>query len=270
MFKHSDLFNELIKINSKISSIPETTFHEIIHDELKKRNKDASEDELKDALVNHPFYEIVKGISIDSKIYNFDYLSELLRGKNKLSSHDSIIVKNNTILFVEFKTGFCDKINHNTYDSAEDKCPYDGTKPHCKDYWIEAKHKRNAEKLNLVKSLQLKTLESFILLQAAYPQLKTYKVKLIIVIDVGPIDIIESIYSDITASNKSNASVPEPIIELSKYNPLEKVESAIMRYRQLSLIKDQNTENKNSFQLYADIRVCYISSFEKELKQLLK
>lgn len=116
--------------------------------------------------------------------------------KTAVKSVDSILIKDDNIYFIEFKTGFKQKINKGNFDENQWFCK-------CKDAVCEENMERflNYQKLSYKeqkRSLNLKAVESIcffngIIVPRCGASEKRYKLSLIIVVDVSysPIDALQ-------------------------------------------------------------------------------
>lgn len=118
--------------------------------------------------------------------YEFDEISQHLLGDKKLASVDSIYVKSNTIYFIEFKTGFVREINDENFDMQEWEC--DNFPKLCSDGASYFKRYQKAHKKELVASLKMKLIESYVTFdKVIVPQCdnlnKTFNTRYIAVVD---------------------------------------------------------------------------------------
>lgn len=101
---------------------------------------------------------------VKSSFFEFDFDAISLRvygyPTNPPTSTDSIRfdAKRNTVIFIEFKSGFIDKIGK--IDEEKLSCPY-GQDIKCREYAKILKKNRKLEKEDLVKNLRLKAIESY-------------------------------------------------------------------------------------------------------------
>lgn len=195
-----------------------------------------------------------KEFIIDSrKLYNFDkMICEFYNEQNKPKSADALFILENSILFIEFKTGFKDNVkiknlNENEYcNNCYDEIIYAICNEKFK-YFIQSKKLSKEDKK---KGLFLKIAESYIIfktqllpkyLNEAYFNNSNYKFLFWIVID-NPVDAIHISYKknnnyndeknniliDIQNSikrfyDKHNLSYYDEILVLNQYTFLDKI-----------------------------------------------
>lgn len=101
-------------------------------------------------------------VQSDVLIYDFDEIVEtLFDERNKPSSADGLFWTPHKIVFVEFKSGFYKKITKDNLNPEKAKCDYSGE--FCKDYWKLFFDKQKKETNELIDSIKLKAVESYII-----------------------------------------------------------------------------------------------------------
>lgn len=109
-------------------------------------------------------YDIISNKLINNKELGFDY-DTIVSSNSKLKSSDSIIVKDNKVIFIEFKQGFKDKIGINTFTKDQfKKCKLGKDcvelQEAIEDGYNAFFKKRELEKYELIYDLSLKIYES--------------------------------------------------------------------------------------------------------------
>lgn len=174
------------------------------------------------------FKELSKGsngylVNSEEIGYNFDAISKDLLNGNKLKSTDSIVVKNDVIYFIEFKTGFKKIINYKNFDFSLWKCETTGKC--CQDglRYFKQYHKSTLNEMKL--SIHLKLIEIFFILDKfILPNCSnakfSYKLKFIAVIDGvndAPLDMIESGLNSLSKIESKNNFIDDFEKSLKKY-----------------------------------------------------
>lgn len=185
------------------------------------------------------------------KIYNFDSIVDELCAKNKPASADGLLIGDKCILFIEFKTGFKKKITEKSFDQSKLLCPYDENKI-CEPYGKILLKKHKLERHELLDSIHLKAVESYIMLEKQLlphgAKLKGTNIKLMYCVVIDDYnDSEEDMLYDMT--NKK-----------SEDNIITSVKQSLRRY------KGCYDANQNSY-YYDDIKVfspyemiCYLDS----------
>lgn len=146
----------------------------------------------------------------DSKIYCFDDISKTIYANNKLcASVDGIDFNENEILFIEYKSGFKQKITKENYkDSEKSICSH--SKNVCKYYWDLFFALRDKEKEELISNLKLKALDTYITFDKnIFPlcddlQTGNLKLRLIVVIDADEVDNMEDALGELSGKKTSS------------------------------------------------------------------
>lgn len=98
------------------------------------------------------------------QMYNFDNICKTLFSSDKVpTSADAIDVTSQSIRFVEFKSGFKKKITKENFNEEEGRC--EATQAVCKDYWSLFFKEQEKETGELIASIRLKALESYLTLE---------------------------------------------------------------------------------------------------------
>ena len=135
--------------------------------------------------------------------YDFDSISEGIFGTNKLRSADSVIVKDDYIIFIEFKSGFKKRIHISNFDKSKWPCKH--AEPYCSEgaeYFLK---NQDLTAIEMIQSIQLKAVESFITLEKfivpkCFEENNNWKVKFVAVIDAVndiPLDMYEAGLSEL-------------------------------------------------------------------------
>ena len=180
------------------------------------------------------YIDTVKAISsssnasplVDSteKLYNFDDIcSTLFNQSCKPSSADGVLLQNNILYLIEFKSGFKDKISKYNFNKEKAKCPK--INDFCEDYWQIFFQKRELEKSELISSIRAKVVESYITLEKkVFPICEDlcsshkYTIIFIVVIDEDEINNMENILSDLSSVNPSESNCYKQVRQsLKKY-----------------------------------------------------
>lgn len=103
-------------------------------------------------------------VSDHRELFNFDKISEKIYSSKKPSSADSIYISENAVILIEFKSGFKKIITKKSFDISKITCPDDGAKP-CYEYAKLLFQKQRCESNELLDSIRLKAIESYITLE---------------------------------------------------------------------------------------------------------
>lgn len=135
-------------------------------------------------------------VSSEEKMYCFDDICKKIYVPHSLpTSADGLVFHPKYIELIEFKSGFKEIISKDNFDKEKAKCSCKGDI--CKDFWREFRRARKLEKDDLIDSLRIKAIESYITLdQRLFPFCedlpeKQLRIKLTIVIDAEETDTIE-------------------------------------------------------------------------------
>jgi len=155
-----------------------------------------------------------KGISLiedETEIYNFDKICFSVFGENIPTSVDGIMLTDNAIEFVEFKSGFKHKIQKDNLDPEKKLCKVIGNK-YCTWYWDLFFKNRDMEIKELISSIRFKGLESYLTLEKkVLPhcdelQGKPLLLKYIVVIDGDGVEGIEDSLAEVAGKEESTAN----------------------------------------------------------------
>lgn len=195
-----------------------------------------------------------KGTSLvesSEELYSFDDICKsFYKNKKVPTSADALRVTNRTVEFVEFKSGFEQKISKNNFDLEKGTCTILGGI--CKDFWSCFSNLQKANRKELIYAIRIKALESYITLEKQILPLcqdttADVRLKLIIVVDVDAVDGMEDTLSDL--------AVKEP----PEGNSISDVRKALLR-----LINLHDAEN-NTY-LYDCIEVLSAQDYLNSLK----
>jgi len=99
-------------------------------------------------------------------IYNFDEICKSLFGNTNVpTSADGIQITDKTIQFIEFKSGFKQKISKKNFNEEQAKCPDPDIDRVCKDYWDLFWENQGRKIQELISSLKFKAIESYVILE---------------------------------------------------------------------------------------------------------
>lgn len=195
-----------------------------------------------------------KGTSLvesSEELYSFDDICKsFYKNKKVPTSADALRVTNRTVEFVEFKSGFEQKISKNNFDLGKGTCTI--LNDICKDFWSCFSKLQKANRKELIYAIRIKALESYITLEKQILPLcqdttADVKLKLIVVIDVDAVDSMEDTLSDL--------AVKEP----PEGNSISDVRKALLRLTNLH-DADDNTY------LYDCIEVLSAQDYLNKLK----
>lgn len=195
-----------------------------------------------------------KGTSLvesSEELYSFDDICKsFYKNKKVPTSADALRVTNRTVEFVEFKSGFEQKISKNNFDLGKGTCTI--INDICKDFWSCFSKLQKANRKELIYAIRIKALESYITLEKQILPLcqdttADVKLKLIVVIDVDAVDSMEDTLSDL--------AVKEP----PEGNSISDVRKALLR---LTNLRDA----ENNPYLYDCIEVLSAQDYLNKLK----
>lgn len=151
-------------------------------------------------------------VASEQKMYCFDDICKDIFGAQSLpASADGLVFRPKYIELVEFKSGFKEKISKANFDLEKAKCEIKGAI--CSDYWTQFNKARKLEKGDLVSSLYMKAVESFITLdQRIFPHCedmpdKQLRIKYTIVIDAEETDTIDDLMAGLAGKKSSSESM---------------------------------------------------------------
>lgn len=166
-------------------------------------------------------------ISRSDQIYNFDRITEnIFPDEIRPTSVDGIFFKENSIILVEFKTGFCKKIRKDSYkDSPKAVCQKANPQEICNDYWQTFFKCQDLETKELINSIKLKAVESYNTLKNDIaPFCKRTKEPIKIVLMV----VIDTNANDETVEILGSLASPSPITGI---NDVKRVYQALKRFK---------------------------------------
>lgn len=135
------------------------------------------------------------------KQYNFDEICLDIFGEGKVpTSADGIVTTKKGIELTEFKSGFKRKITKENFDPETGCCPKAGEV--CEDYWELFFKEQKKEISELIQSIRLKAIESYITLEKhIFPHCQDagtrISIALIVVIDGDEVDTMEDTLSEL-------------------------------------------------------------------------
>lgn len=225
-------------INKNVGKYVECNWSQYI-DTVKAISSSSSEDPLVDST---------------EKLYNFDEIcSTLFNQSCKPSSADGVLLQNNILYLIEFKSGFKDKISK--YNFNKEKAICTKTNEFCEEYWQIFFQKRELEKSELISSIKAKVVESYITFEKKiFPKCEDlcsshkYIIIFIVVIDEDEINSMENILSDLSSAYPSDN------------NCYKQVRQALKKY-----LKATDTNGQEYF--YDDIKVMSSVDFKNFIEQ---
>lgn len=150
-------------------------------------------------------------VDCPQKVFWFDHISDdLYSDKDKLpTSADGIIINDQMICFIEFKTGFKKKITKQNFDAEEGKCKHIGKV--CPEYWDIFFKNQKKETKQLISSIRDKAIESYITLEKKlFPKcdedlsgVQNRRLIFVAVIDENEIDNMEATLGDLCSKDPS-------------------------------------------------------------------
>ncbi|MEG0597572.1 MAG: hypothetical protein RR502_05945 [Oscillospiraceae bacterium] len=198
-------------------------------------------------------------IVCDFEMYNFDTLTKQLYNNNYPTSTDALFITDTTLEFIEFKSGFKQRLTKESFKEDEGKCDivYNELKGKiyiCEDFWEIFWRNQKHERQILIDSIRSKSIESYITLEkkilgdcSSFKFPKKIKVKLTVVIDETEIDNMENILGDLSGN------------ETSEKNCFSQIRSALARVR---LQKDC----ADSDYFYDEITIISATDFSNRMK----
>lgn len=152
-------------------------------------------------------------VSDHRELFNFDKISEKIYSSKKPSSADSIYISENEVILIEFKSGFKKVITKNNFDISKIACPDDSARP-CYDYAKLLFQKQKCESRELLDSIRLKAIESYITLEKeilpfcsdSYGLLKKRKFIFCAVVD-DYIDSMEDTLNELSGKSSDNNTI---------------------------------------------------------------
>ena len=189
-------------------------------------------------------------VKSDRTVYNFDTLCDtLFSGRDNPCSADGIQVHGRNVDLIEFKSGFRQVITKKSFDRSKCLCPKFDPPVYCSDYGdllLKHQDKITAE---LIDSIKLKAVESYILLEKHFIPLceeidgaRKVNINYVVVVDADGDDGIEDTLAELAGT--------EPDTD----NKLIAIRSSLKRFL------NRQDANGNSY-LYDSIEVLSASDF---------
>lgn len=144
-------------------------------------------------------------VSNEFKLYNFDSICENLfhiHTSTIPTSVDGVLITSNAVELIEFKSGFKQRITKKNFNKEKGTCPY--SKDICKDYWKYFFDSQNRQRRELIDSIRLKAIESYITLEKQIlPQCddldsNSLQMNLTVVVDEEGVDSMEDILLELS------------------------------------------------------------------------
>ncbi len=143
-------------------------------------------------------------VTSDKKFYNFDKIfGQLFAGQGSLpGSGDGLVFFRKSVCFVEFKSGFVQKITRNNYEKAKMTC--DETGEECAAYRDLFFKNQETERKELLSNLRQKALEIYLTLEKKILPLcedtEPRRLVFVVVIDDDPVNVEEDLLAELTGS----------------------------------------------------------------------
>ena len=139
-------------------------------------------------------------------LYHFDAIcASMFEGQDSSTSADGLQVEARKIDFVEFKSGFKQKVTKEKFDPAQGACPK--TKEVCSDYWDLFWENQDRKIKELISSIRIKAIESYILLEKHFfPMCESLegsanaKVNFVVVVDEDGVEGIEDTLAELAGT----------------------------------------------------------------------
>lgn len=189
----------------------------------------------------------------ETLLYSFDNicLSMFPIGQAPTST-DGLAITQRAIQLIEFKSGFKQKITKRNFDAKKAVC--ESANRICEDYWNLFFKNQKRKKKELITSIRLKAIESYITLEkhvfpccAEIELHKDIKIELMVVIDEDGIDSMEDTLAEVAG------------IDDSRDNSFVSIKNALRR------LKSQHDAIGNTY-YYDNIEVMSIQDFYSHLR----
>ena len=196
----------------------------------------------------HTHIPLVMGAEL---LYNFDAVTDsLFSPEKKPASADGMKISANRVEFIEFKSGFKRKITTNSFDERKAECKY--TRRVCEDYWNLFFKEQKKERSELISSIRLKAIESYITLEKhILPkcQQTDSRCPLIftVVIDEDAVEVMEDTLAEVAGAKET------------KGNPFSEIRSSLQR-----LTDNRDADGKAYF--YDSVEVLSAVDFQNMLQ----
>lgn len=187
------------------------------------------------------------------QLYNFDEICKSLFAHGKVpTSADGLEFFKKSVEFVEFKSGFKQRITKYNFDPAQGQCPEPNVNKVCEEYWKLFFKNQKANISKLISSIRYKAIESYISLEKQiFPHCQDIDtpvhLKLVVVIDEDEVDCIEDTYSELAGNTDD------------KNNHFSAIRTALHR------LVNQQDANGNAY-FYDDIEVLSVQDYLNKLK----
>lgn len=188
-------------------------------------------------------------VKSDLMIYCFDDISENIyqvKRKDKTASVDGMIITNEVVYLVEFKSGFKRKITKENFDKTKMIC--DKTKEFCESYANLFFEKSTKEIEELKTNIRLKTIESywtfekevFPSCQELQPPKSNYRIEMIVVIDGNSDDAMLAALAELSKGSKTDKIFSDINKSLKKYKKTKMEMAMIIIMMKLKLCLHMN------------------------------
>lgn len=143
-------------------------------------------------------------VTSDADIYCFDGIcKDLFQGRDASTSADGLRFRNGNIELVEFKSGFKQRVTKEKFDPEVGACKKTNPPSICEDYWNTFWDLQSKKRTELIESIKLKAIESYIVLEkhvfpkcANWEDGKKSQLILTVVVDEDGVDGIEDILAE--------------------------------------------------------------------------
>ena len=187
----------------------------------------------------------------DTKIYSFDgIVKSIFQNQDCPTSADGLFFTDKCLNLIEFKSGFKQKITRDKFDITKCRCPHYPQKSqveNCSDYGKILLENQELKFSELLDSLKLKAVESYILLKQLIfnAKIEFENICLCIVIDSNALESQEFAFGELAG-------------KFSQNNEICKVQSALSRF------------SSEKYKLYKTIKVYSVNHFEKKCESIIK
>lgn len=187
----------------------------------------------------------------DEELYNFDAVTDsLFTHKKAPASADGIKISTDRVEFIEFKSGFKRKINKNNFDEGKAKC--EDTDRVCKKYWRLFFNEQKKERSELISSIRLKAIESYITLEKhILPKCQQNDglcpLIFTVVIDEDAVEVMEDTLAEVAGAKEIEG------------NPFSEIRSSLQR------LTDNRDANGKAY-FYDSIEVLSAVDFQNRLQ----
>lgn len=194
-------------------------------------------------------------VTSDADIYCFDNICKaLFPGRDASTSADGIQFPNGNIELVEFKSGFKQRVTKEKFDPDMGACKKTNPPTICDDYWNTFWELQDKKKAELMDSIKIKAIESYILLEkhilpvcTDWDNGRKSKLILTVVVDEDGVDGIEDILAEVAET------------ELQTDNCLSSIRQSLKR------LTNRQDVNGNSY-FYDYVQVFSVKGFLNHIK----